>query len=196
MTMEHKLIHELSRSINLPGFQKKGLTWITSKGDLQHLINFQISKFSDESDQSFTINIGVFSADAYRLCWAKEPKKSVGETDCILRKRISFFIGQETDKWWTLKTSQDISEVSAAIQAIIDEKVLPFLFSLKTFKELSHFIQTDTNPSINNCLTKIQLACLYYLSSNPEEAKRLLLEVSTDNVWGENAINVLNRLGV
>jgi len=75
------------------GFKKKEMTWNKSVDDFVQVIDFQLSSYSDEKEESFTINVGVLCTEVWKICWQKEPPKFVKEDDCFPRVRIGKLLG-------------------------------------------------------------------------------------------------------
>ena len=188
------LTESLAKEIKINDFKKKALTWRSLNGDLVYIINIQKSRFND-FEESFAINISIFSPEVYELCWNKVSPNAPTESDGIFRRRTGFFCKEkESNDWYLLKNAEEIPALLMRITGCLNKEVIPFLTKITSKRELYHYLKSLPPPK-QDFLYLIQLACLAYLSGNKKNALEILEEVSSTNAtWKENAEAVKDRI--
>ena len=188
--MKNQLVKKISSEISFQGFTKKVFTWVRGTEQIYYIIEIQPSKNNSDTSQKFTINIGIFVPEVYELTWQKKPSSIIHEYDCILRKRVSYFMKSTLDKWWTLKNQEDIVSVKSEIEDIFYERIVPFFDDLNSLDKLTYFLNADKSVESKYPLYKIQLACLNYIIGNKEISLEILKKIFNDNTWGIRAQEV------
>ena len=179
------------------GFKKKEMTWNKSVDDFVQVIDFQLSSYSDEKEESFTINVGVLCTEVWKICWQKEPPKFVKEDDCFPRVRIGKLLGnfskESTDHWWASSRSASNGDLGDEISALLEGKCIPFVDGL-IFKEkiskLYYHQDVDLLP-----IDKVYLAILRNLVNDKDSSAELLDEVgSISKAWASRVEIVQSQL--
>lgn len=113
------------------GFKKNRLVWNRPVDSITHVIEFQQSQWNDSTELQFTINIGVLSEQLWKTCNQALIPKTVREVDCFPRYRIGDLLSsskeQKKDKWWALRSPDDINETGVEVNRVIQETCLPLL---------------------------------------------------------------------
>jgi len=191
-----QLIKLLAKSIKFDGFKKENQIWRKNIGILTQIIEIQSSKYNSEVRESFTINIGIFSAKVHEMTWVKDVPVKPKEIDCIFRKRVSYFLDNQGDKWWMLQNEQDVEMLIPEIIGIFEKSIQPFFSKIDNYDSLYLILKDLDDADANYPLFKIQLACLSILIGKQSNGTAMLEDVKKDPVWGENAVKVLNNLGL
>lgn len=193
--MKKNLTEELAKNLSIAGFKKKALIWRSSSENLMYILNIQKSRFNTE-EETFTVNIAVFSNEVYELCWGKRAPTTPTESDGILRRRINDFCPQKgLNSWYVLKSLLDIPDVLTEIQDCINNNVLTFFNKIHNAQALYILLKSAAPPK-QDYLYLIQLACLAYLAGDKENSVLLLDTVSIKSTtWKSNAEAVKHRIG-
>lgn len=107
------------------GFRKDARTYrrATPEG-LVHIINFQMSVYGTAEKNSFTVNLGVYIPEVWRLrnpdCPIPAKPK---EVDCSIRVRLGHLSIEGRDIWWDT-TSAELAR--AEISSLLTEVGFPF----------------------------------------------------------------------
>jgi hypothetical protein len=177
------------------GFRKKGTTWNRHNNDIVEVIDIQKGRIKKDGSVDFTVNIGLWIEDVWKLCWDKPTLKFVKEEDCFPRFRIGFLLDNYNtkfiDKWWVL-TEEDMLFSGEQIQSVINQEVLPFYKKCNNMSDVLSFV--GSNISIRLPLEYIYLAILRYISGQRDASVQILHEFINDKHWGMKAKDVLKRL--
>lgn len=157
------------------GFRKNNLTWNRSNNGFVQVVNFQLSRHSTNDRESFTINIGIFDPQVWKICWATEPPKFTKEENCLLRVRVGQLLGAR-DLWWECNSSSKESEVGKEIEDILTTSCLPFLDTMTDYNEIFMFYSSGLDKILP--IEKIYLAIVRYLNGDLAESDELLNAVS------------------
>lgn len=107
------------------GFKKKGLNFYRDLSEIGHFIQIQKSQSSTNSKIKFTINISIFEPKFYLACHGKELPTYPTEPVCLVRKRISYFLG-ENDHWFFINENTDVEKLTFSLQQYVLNDILPF----------------------------------------------------------------------
>lgn len=144
------------------GFKKNGLTWNRAVNDIVQVINIQKDRYSTKDETRFTINVGIFVADVWNVCWSKPIPRFVRELDCYPRFRIGFLLNglapSYRDKWWSVAVGVD-DDIGCEIGEIVASQCIPFYDSLKTTHEVALFVRDKFRDKLP--LEQIQRAVLF-----------------------------------
>ncbi|MDX3775553.1 DUF4304 domain-containing protein [Chromatiaceae bacterium AAb-1] len=179
------------------GFKKKDLTWSKSKDGVVQVIDFQLSRFSTDEKEDFTINLGVFDPLVWKKCWAKEPPKFIREEDCFPRIRIgqllNGFSKESTDHWWMCSAKTNEDELGKEIDNLLEEKCLPFLGDMLDCHEVIKFYSSGSNHLMP--IEKIYLAIIKNHVGDTHSSDELLSEVvAISKAWANRVVQVRSQL--
>lgn len=188
------LTEALVKSLKIDGFKKKGLNLRLFHGDIKFIINFQKSQFND-LEESFAINLAIFSDKVYELCWGKKAPVLPSESDGIFRKRAGDFVNVETcSNWYSLKSEKDVPMVLDKIITCFNSGIIESAKKINTLFELHKFLSVNELPK-QDYLYLIQFACLLSLIDKQKEALVVLELVSINSdTWKRNADLVKSRI--
>lgn len=179
------------------GFKKKDLTWNKSKDGVVQVVDFQLSRFSGDGEEDFTINLGVFDPQVWKKCWGKEPPKFIKEEDCFPRIRIGQLLNksskESTDHWWTCSANNNESELFKEIQGFLEEKCLPFLNDMVNQHEVVQFYSSNSEHLMP--IEKIYLAIIKNSVGDVHSSDELLSEVAAiSKAWANRVNQVRSQL--
>jgi hypothetical protein len=188
--MNNNFINKLSRLINLPEFVKKNYTWIKEYKTFFYVFNIQTSKSIKED---FSINIGIFVPHVNKLCWGKDISlKSIKETDCCLRGRLSLFFNIDTD-WFTINNETDIKKTGDEINNLINTLIMPFFQSIHSLDDVYNEMIRIENKVIQKDLHQIYLACIEIVQEKNNDAVTRLNKIN-NAVWKMKAEEILSNV--
>jgi len=161
------------------GFKKKNFTWNRSVNGVIQVINFQLSRYNDHDSQKFTINVGVFHPQLWRINKGEPAPKFITEFDCFPRERIGYIDNTKKDNkdlWWTITNETDVIELSREIKNIIEDKCIPFLDIMTDYHAVSNFYLCL--PKVLLPIDKIYLAIIKNSLRDLDTSVKILQEVS------------------
>lgn len=178
------------------GFKKKELTWNKSKDGIVQVVDFQLSCFSGDGEEDFTINLGVFDPQVWKKCWGKEPPKFIKEEDCFPRIRVGQLLNesseQSTDHWWTCNANSIESELGKEIEVVLEERCLPFLDDMLDQNEVVNFYSSSSDHLMP--IEKIYLAIIKNSVGDAHSSDELLSEVvAISKAWATRADQVRGK---
>ena len=188
------LTEKLFKRLKVDGFKKKGLNMRLFHNDIIFVINLQKSQFND-SEESFAVNLSIFSPKIYELCWGKEPPILPLESDGIFRKRAGYFTDiSDCCNWYILKNDKDIPIILEKILKCMNNMFVNFIKNISDLSALYKLLNSEELPK-QDYLYLIQLACLAHLVGEQENASLLLDTVSSNSdAWKKNADLVRARI--
>lgn len=177
------------------GFKKSGTTWNCRIDGVVHVVDLQSSR-SGSGRVNFTLNLGIWVEDVWKICWAKDRPRFIREEDCFPRFRVGQILGgfQEKvhDKWWQLQKGESPVTVGEEVRSVLIQKCLPVLQEVQSKSDALAFA-TD-KLLIRLPLEVIYFAILQFISGNSEQTHATLLDLSSDNHWGPRVEGILERL--
>jgi hypothetical protein len=188
-----QLIKVLSKSIKLNGFKKENLIWRKIDNNFTYIIDLQSDKYNRKDDESFTFNIAIFSDKVYQMTWLKDAPEKPKDTDSAFRKRISYFLEHKGDKWWSLRSEENVKEILPEVIGILNTLVLPFFERINNYSELYNIMRDLDDQDSRYPLFQIQVACLSILIGHKSNGVAILENVKKNPVWGENAARILEN---
>lgn len=176
------------------GFKKRGLNFKRTVGELSHVLNIQRSQYNSQSDIKFTINLGIFSPDYYKIEYDYNFEKEnkipdfPREYDSIIRLRIGA-LRYEEDKWYKVNSNTDIRQIIKEMDEDINKFILPFFDKISTIESLLNELKlgkiTGHPPQIlKRFLLLVELG---KFDEAKEELKKLSIESRTE--WAEKKIH-------
>ena len=179
------------------GFKKKKMTWNKTIDGFIQVIDFQVSSYSDEKEETFTINLGILCPEIWNACWQKEPPRFVKEDDCFPRLRISqllgSFSGDTRDQWWECSPNINEDILGEELSALIENKCFPFIDAMLSKKNINDFYSSSSISLLP--IDKVYLAIVKSLVGDKESSSRLLSEVGEiSKAWSSRVEIVQNQL--
>jgi len=140
------LSKKLFLKLKVHGFKKNGNNFHKEHNDLLYFISVQSSQSSTHDTLKCTINTGITSKTLYRIEDTSIPEHLRRHYD----KRIGWFLPGSPDKWWTITNITDEEKASDEIAEIMENFVLPELFSFKNTDDLVELWKKGFSPGLTN----------------------------------------------
>lgn len=193
MSTKSVLINKLSKEIKIAGFKKAGFIWSCECNSFIYIINIQPGKYIDDTEEYFTIYMGIYSSEIYNLCWGKEiERKIIKETDCCLRGVFSIFT-KHKETIFRLKSDVDIKDAKENVINLINNDIVPFFKNITTYEELYKAMVLFENNVIQKELLQIYIACIEFVIDKREQALERLSNIKNE-VWANKAKEVMKRM--
>lgn len=176
-------------------FKKSGTTWNHRIDGVVHVVDVQRSRIGPDR-VDFTLNLGVWVENVWRICWAKDNPRLIREEDCFPRFRvgqvIEDFQSRAHDKWWSVRKEESPEAVGEEVEHVLYQKCLPVLQRIRNESDALAF--TRDNLLIRLPLETLYFAILQFINGENEIARATLLDLSSDNHWGPRVHKVMERL--
>jgi hypothetical protein len=184
------------------GFKRKANTW-NQAGDISTLvINLQSSQWNSDYAGSFTINLGVFVPQIYKICWSKDVPSFITESQCVIRCRIGDLIGEgdvKVDHWWYIEPSTNIAHLGEQVADTLLRQGIPFLSQFSSLSIIHDFLTSNVRQNEVMPLKLIYIAIIKCLMGDQVNARHLLaIRAVTDaeKAWLPLIEGIRNRLGL
>lgn len=182
------------------GFCRSKFVWNRRGPELTHVLDIQLDDFSSSRGLSFTVNLGVFVEQAWRVVWGRPVPKTVKEVDCFPRLRIGKLVGPgplHKDLWWNIVPETDADATGSELKVILADKAIPLLNQLDSIQAVTAFAD---RPMLRRFPPdELSLAVLKHLTGAHDEAKAILRSMMDDrrqSSWHDRVREVLARLGM
>ena len=124
------------------------------------IVNIQKSAFGDRHDIHFTVNTGLYLAEADRQWTGRIAADRFLEPDCLIRARIGRLIGSGQDVWYEL-TEQTVSEVLCQqVERDVTTYVLPYLDRMVSADAIIQHLLAKRQPASAQAISTV-FACGY-----------------------------------
>lgn len=176
------------------GYKKKGRWAVRDLGELVHAFFLRSSRFGNEAEAIFWIDVQIFSADWHRLVFPERPYKGPAEGPSL--------ISHELGRWCSpplgileLSASSDFDALLASLSKAVIEQALPFLEDRTTHQALLTKLLEESEPDSGRYLTIASLSRLLGIESQAREHmnlakhhavhdnERRFLEFRERNIW-------------
>jgi Domain of unknown function (DUF4304) len=189
----------LDPPLRAAGFARKARVWNRSRTDLVDVVDVQGSRWNEPGNESFTVNLGVFKPTVYRTCWQKDPPSFVKGVDCLVRRRLSEALtdesyGRQKEQWWSIHTSTDAERVGNDVADLLVAKALPFFARIESLPAVHDVLEKDAESATP--LTRIYLAVVKAELGDLPGARRMLsdVEATAPGSWRERVSAVMGEL--
>jgi hypothetical protein len=188
----------LSPLLGQHGFKKKGLAWNHGSGDIVHVLDFQISKFSGPDRIDFTINLGIWMRPLWMVYTGKQTPAFIKESDCWPSYRVgqvlADFRPDAKDLWWVLTNEDEVERVGVEVGTIVSDKCLPFLSRFRSLEDVKRFYETVELRLMPG--GKLYLAILSHLLGDRAAYDRLMADFTDKKLsaWQPKVAEVTQRL--
>ena len=176
------------------GFRRTRLVWNRRLLCVVHVLDIQTSRWHGDKTAVFTMNLGIWIEQLWRISWDKPVPTTVKEIDCFPRWRISYPMGSATDVWWTVG-ARDVEGVGLELQRILLEKCIPFMDALNS---ISAVVAAAADPVLRRFPAELlSYAILKHLFGEPAEASQILNALLADpkaEAWHPRVSGILERL--
>jgi hypothetical protein len=147
-----ELIKEVFAATLKPlGFKKKANNFYINNGEIGKIINIQKSSANSRDHIRFTINIGIFSPEYWKVRFNYQDKPDVPafptEPECIIRNRIGDLLKQN-DTWYDVTDAIDLGSLKNIQHRNVKEIILPYFAAINTnddlLREMSKGARTES----------------------------------------------------
>lgn len=134
------------------------------------IVNIQKSAFGDRHAIRFTVNTGLYVAEADRQWTGRIAAERFLEPDCLLRARVGRLSGSGHDVWYEL-TEQTVPEVLyRQVEQDMTTYVLPYLDRMVSLDAIVQHLLGKRQPNSAQAISAV-FACGYH-----EQARQWLAE--------------------
>ena len=182
------------------GFRRSKLVWNRRLDGMTHVLDIQLSKWSDAESTSFTVNLGVWIEHLWQICLDKKPPATIPEIECFPRLRVGLLLGEgplHKDVWWTVRDSNDVSAAGSELRDILMTKCIPFLDKLDS---IGAALTVAEDPMLRRFpAERLSYAVLNYLVGQRTRATEILSEMLVDpklKGWHDRVRGVSERLAL
>lgn len=147
-----ELVDGIADFLQQRGFERRGTIFFRVRPGNWALIALQKSQKTNADAVVFTLNVGVVSERLARFFSIPLKPNHLPETsEWHWRQRLGFLLPEGQDKWWTLKASTGLEEVSHEIERAL-ELALPEIEKYLHDESLRDLWLTGRSPG----LTEVQ----------------------------------------
>lgn len=180
------------RALKPSGYKKKG-HWITRDlGALTHSFYLRASRFGDQAEAVFWIDVQVFSGDWHRLVFPERPYKGPAEGPSLDSHELGEWCSPPM-KSLRLSANSDHETLLASLSNAVIERALPFLEKRKTPESLLVKLLEGSEPG-----RELTIASLSRLLGHESQARAYMnlakqkavhdndlrfLELREHNIW-------------
>jgi hypothetical protein len=91
------------------------------------IVNFQKSIYKDKNDISFTINTGLYLAEAEKFHCNLHSNDKFQEAMCLVRNRAGYLSNAKRDLWFELNEQTDTSFLFKTVEGLFIDYIIPYL---------------------------------------------------------------------
>ncbi len=91
------------------------------------MVNFQKSMYYNKEDIHFTINTGLYLAEAEQFHCKKQSFDKFQESMCMVRKRVGYLSNEKKDLWFDINNSIDRTILTSQIERYFIHYIIPYL---------------------------------------------------------------------
>jgi hypothetical protein len=195
LTARDDLFSELHKAALKPsGFKKKGHWMTRDLGALVHSFHLRASRFGNQAEAVFWIDVQIFSADWHALVFPERPYKGLAEGPSLVSCGLGAWCSPPLKALRLSAASANESLLASLSEAVI-RHALPFLEQRKTPEALLGMLLADREPG-----TEMIIASLSRLLGREEQAReymnlakqsavhdndRRFLELRERHIWRE-----------
>lgn len=189
----------VSPLLSSKGFRRSKLVWNRRLNGITHVLDMQLSKWSDAESISFTVNLGVWIEHLWQIYWDKKnPPATIPESECFPSLRVGQLLGEgplHKDVWWTVKDPNDVSATGSELRDILTTKCIPFLDKLSSIDTVLAVME---DPMLRRFPGgRLSYAVLKYLAGQRADATEILAEMLANpklKAWHDRIRGVSERL--
>ena len=175
------------------GYKKKNMTWNRIVGDVIQVIDIQLASHSDIEEGVFTINLGLFHREVWKICWQKEAPRFVYEHDCFPRVRMSQLLDNPSreclDDWWSCAQVSNIEVLANEILDAMENKCIPFVDRMLTLKNIANHYRDKATHLMP--IDKIYFSIMLSLHGEKALAASLLSNVRSISKALDKRVNIV-----
>ncbi len=162
------------------------MTWNKRINNFVQVINFQLSSYSNEQEETFTMNLGFFNPNIWETCWRRNSPQFIAEENCFPRIRIGQLLNEtknkKMDHWWTYVRNTDVKKSNNEIFDLLENKCFPFLNKLLSIAAINEFYSTQSIDLLP--IEKIYLAIVKNFLGHRTVSEEILNTVrESSNSW-------------
>ncbi|QNF35598.1 DUF4304 domain-containing protein [Adhaeribacter swui] len=100
------------------------------------IVNFQKSSFYDKDNIQFTINTGLYLAEAEQFHCNRQSAEKFQESMCLVRKRIGYLSDDQKDTWFSINIDTDKQVLFNNVERYFNDYILPFLDKVRNKEDI------------------------------------------------------------
>ena len=184
--------------LSASGFRKSKLVWNRRRYEIIQVLDIQVSRWSDEEELRFTINLGVLAEETRPILCDKPMPRTVQEADCFPRLRISYLLDEgplRRDTWWTITQMTNLDAMGIDLQGVLSTRCIPFLDKLDS---IGAILALAEDPLLRRFPAELlSYAILKHLAGARQESQQILgnlLENKRLDAWHDCTREVRARL--
>jgi len=200
---------EVHKDLKIIGFRKQGRTFNRSLGSgLIHVINFQMGRHPVGNHKEippfrlnlygkFTVNLGVYIPEIYRLLWNKDVPKFVDHGDCEIEKRIGELVPPYKSLWWDL--NKNTKRLSKKALTVIVKYGLPYLNQFNSHNDIIQEWYEQGEETGLPPRAGLSISILLFNNGDHEQARNLLLQEYSrnyDHPYAGFVVDIAQKLGI
>ena len=151
------------------GFVKRGNNYEKEIGDVDWLIDIQRSRFDDPDCLQFTMNCGVYMPTVTSMYLGRSEPARKKLTDCCIQVRIGMLAEDRLDKWWVLKSNDDVEISDRAVGEDmcyrLENHVIPFLNRFRSPETAMEFLSAPRTAADKLVLPRNKEISLSYAAA-------------------------------
>ncbi|MBF9239961.1 DUF4304 domain-containing protein [Hymenobacter sp. BT683] len=125
------------------------------------IINLQKSVFGDRHAISFTVNTGLYLAEADRYWTGQVAADRFLEPDCLVRARVGKLSGSSHDVWYELTEQTVPTVLYQQVRQDVETYVLPYLDRMISLDDVVQHLLVNRQPASAQAISTV-FACGYH----------------------------------
>lgn len=116
------------------GFEGKKRSYRRTRNGLLDIVDIQLWKYNDATRARFTIELGIcvpvaleMTAALQSFSYFRPSIANPGITECAERERLGILMPEPRDRWWTMSSGTDPSDVANEVIANLQRFGIPWL---------------------------------------------------------------------
>jgi hypothetical protein len=141
------------------------------------IINVQKSAYGDRDNTSFTLNTGLYIAEADRIWTGRSANERFLEPDCLIRARIGRLNGSGHDLWYELTEQTVPQALYEQVTQDVKAYVLPYLDRIDSLHTIIQQLLQQRSPNSAQAISTV-FACGYQTEARQWLAQELAATTS------------------
>jgi hypothetical protein len=123
------------------------------------IVNIQKSAFGDRHHISFTVNVGLYLAEAEHIWTGRTSQEKFLEPHCLIRARIGR-LNKSNQDWYDLTEQTVIKTLYKQVEGDIVTYVLPYLDKMESLEAIIGYLLQKRQPNSAQAISTV-FACGY-----------------------------------
>ena len=104
------------------------------------LVNFQKSIYQDKRHIKFTINTGLYLAEAENFHCNLQSHEKFHESMCLVRQRVGYLSNAKRDLWFDLNEQTDTTSLFETVENYFKEYIILYLDKINSIEDILKFL--------------------------------------------------------